>query len=119
MDQAPALARVVAALRSIPAVIAIGAYGSTAGEAWGPHSDIDLVAVLSLDPPVESLRFFVDGVPVDLNFRSADDGEHGIGGADFMPETIALWDPDSLLAQARPTPRTYRPEATDIMRFQL
>ncbi|MEY2472289.1 MAG: hypothetical protein QOK28_1618 [Actinomycetota bacterium] len=119
LPQAEVLARVVAALRSIPEVIAIGAYGSTADQSWNAFSDIDVMAVLAVDPPVESLRFFVAEIAVDLNFRSADDGPRGIGGSDFVPACVAVWDPNSLLERARVTPRTHRSEATQMMRFQF
>jgi hypothetical protein len=117
--QATVLARIVAALREMPEVIAIGAYGSTGDRSWNEFSDIDVLAVLSIEPPVESLRFFVDAVAIDLNFRSADDGPHGIGGSDFVPECHALWDPDSILDRARVTGRAYRSEATELMRYQF
>lgn len=116
---AEALDRVVSALREIPEVIAIGAYGSTAHRQWKEHSDIDVMAVLSIDPPIESLRFFVGGVAVDLNFRSTDDGPHGIGGSDFVPECVAVWDPNSVLNAARFTGRVYSSEGSDLMRFQF
>ena len=79
------LASLVDALRQVPAVVAIAAYGSTATRSWSAHSDIDLVAVLDRRPPAESIRMFVRGVPVDLNLRALDDSERGIGGAGFVP----------------------------------
>ena len=84
-------------------MIAIGAYGSTATRTWTRHSDVDVVAVLDRDPDLESLRFFVEGIPVDLNLRSNDDSDHGIGGAAFMPDTIAIWDPDEVFTSAKVT----------------
>lgn len=113
------LDRLLHELQQQPFVVAVGAYGSTATREWSAHSDIDLLAVTIEAPPVESLRFFVGDVAVDLNFRSADDSEHGIGGADFVPECTALWDPQDLLRQARPTGRVHNPEATDATRYML
>ncbi len=100
-----ALDSVVGALRRIPSVIAIASYGSTADRSWTEHSDVDLVAILDREPPAESIRLFVEGVPVDLNLRSAGGSRRGIGGADFVPEMEPLWDPDGLLGSATTTSR--------------
>ena len=54
-DHEGVLTAVVDALKDC-GVIAIGAYGSTAGSNWTHASDVDLVAVLDDDPPVESIR---------------------------------------------------------------
>ena len=117
--QSEALARVLGVLRTMPEVIAIAAYGSTADRSWNQFSDVDLVAVLSVAPPVESLRFFVGGVAVDLNFRSdSDDPVHGVRGADFMPEVVAVWDPQDVFHRVRTTPREYNADATQLMRYQ-
>jgi hypothetical protein len=111
--------RVVDALRRLPFVVAVGAYGSTASRTWTAHSDVDLLAVTDIDPPIESLRFFIDGVAVDLNFRSPDATPHGVGGADFVPDLTAVWDPRGILASARPTGRTHNPAATHVVRYML
>lgn len=87
-------------LRDTPDVVAVGSYGSTATRTWSTYSDIDLVAVTSSDPVIESVHFFVDGIPVDLNLRLPDDSAHGIAGSSFMPETVPLFDPDRILANA-------------------
>ena len=104
-SHALALGMVVDALKHVPSVIAIASYGSTATDAWNEHSDIDLVAVLDSAPSVESIRFFVRGVPVDLNLRCADDSARGIGGASFVPDMRAVWDPDGVLGAAKSTSR--------------
>jgi hypothetical protein len=111
--------RILYELQRQPFVVAVGAYGSTATRDWSPHSDVDLLAVTNEPPPVESLRFFVGDVAVDLNFRSGDDGERGIGGADFVPDCMPLWDPDGFLRRARPTGRVHNPDATDVVRYML
>ena len=110
---------VVAALRQVPAVIAIAAYGSTATRSWSEHSDIDLVAVLDRRPPVESIRMFVRGVPVDLNLRAADDSERGIGGAGFVPAMEPIWDPGEVLGSALQTERHHDPAALRARRYLL
>lgn len=119
MRHADVFDRLVTALREVPAVVAVGAYGSTAMRTWTEHSDIDLVAVLDHTPPAESVRFFVDAVAVDLNLRAADHTDHGIGGASFVPEMVAVWDPDGVLSQARSTRRAHDPAATRPTRYLL
>jgi len=113
------VSRLVDELRALPFVIAVGAYGSTATAQWTVHSDVDLLAVLDVDPPVESLRFFVDGIAVDLNLRSDDASERGIRGADFVPHASPLWDPGNVLSRARPTGRAHNSNATDVGRYML
>lgn len=110
---------VVAALRGVPCVVAVGAYGSTATEEWTDHSDVDLLAVMNIDPPVESLRFFVNGIAVDLNLRLCGDGAHGLAGADFVPDAVALWDPDDVFIEARPTERVHNAAGSDVVRYML
>ena len=114
-----AVDRIVVALRRLPWIVAIGAYGSTSTRQWTRHSDVDLLAVTETDPPLESLRFFVDGIAVDLNFRSPDATEHGLAGADFVPDATPLWDPDGVFDAARPTRRTHNAVATDAVRYML
>ncbi len=110
---------VVAAIREVPAVVAIAAYGSTATRTWTEHSDIDLVAVLDRHPPAESVRIFVRGVPVDLNLRAADDSKRGIGGADFVPAMQPMWDPADVLQRAVQTERRHDPAAARARRYLL
>lgn len=114
-----ALDTVVRALKQIEGVLAIGAYGSTATRTWTDHSDIDLVAVINRDPPIESLRFFVEGVPVDLNLRSADESPHGIRGASFMPETVAIYDPGDVLRSAATTRKPGGKGEARLLRYLL
>ncbi len=113
------LASLVDALRQVPAVVAIAAYGSTATRSWSEHSDIDLVAVLDRRPPAESIRMFVRGVPVDLNLRALDDSERGIGGAGFVPTMEPIWDPGEVLGLAKQTERHHDPAAARARRYLL
>ncbi len=114
-----ALESVVGALRQADGVLTIGAYGSTATRTWTRHSAVDLVAVVDRDPEVESLRFFVNGVPVDLNLRSKDDSDHGIGGSTFMPATVVIWDPEGVFTNAKVTSRLGGPSEARVLRYLL
>jgi nucleotidyltransferase-like protein len=118
-NHAAALTTVVDSLRACPAVIAIGAYGSTADQAWTPSSDVDLLVVLNQDPPIESVRLRVGSVPVDINLRTADDSSHGIGGASFVPEATALWDPQHLLGNSNTTATPPDPSSARMLRYLL
>lgn len=118
-DHAHALTEVVAALRESAQVLAIGAYGSTAGRRWTSASDVDLLVVVEADPPVESIRLRVGGVPVDVNLRSAKDGSYGIGGAAFVPVSEPIWDPRDVLRAARTTAVPPDPASTRMSRYTL
>lgn len=114
-----ALAAALAALRGNEHVRAVGAYGSTRGRRWTAASDIDLLVVLDVDPPVESVRLRADGVPIDVNLRSADAGPHGIGGASFVPEVQPLWDPHDVFLGIRTTATPPDPSSARMLRFAL
>lgn len=117
-DHSGALDAAVRALRAC-GVVAIGAYGSTAGSNWTPSSDVDLVAVLEDDPAVESIRLRIGGVPVDVNLRSPSSSTRGLGGAEFVPEMVAVWDPDRLLERARTTAVPPEPTSARGLRYLL
>ncbi len=114
---ASVLELLVSALKRLPRVRAVGLYGSTATRSWLPSSDVDLVAILDGDPPAESVRFFVSGIPVDLNLRSADATPHGIGGAAFVPAMQPAWDPDGLLAGVAETSPLHSPDEARALRY--
>lgn len=118
-DHARALSGVVSALRQNASVVAIGAYGSTAQRRWTFASDVDLLVVVDTEPPVESIRLRVGGVPVDVNLRAASDSTRGIGGATFVPETEPIWDPGDVLRGARTTALPPDPSSIRISRFAL
>lgn len=118
-NHAAALDTIVEALRASHAVIAIGAYGSTADRTWTPASDVDLLVILDEDPAVESVRLRVAGVPVDINLRSIDDTSHGIRGASFVPKATPIWDPDDLLTNAVPTNTPPDPSSARMLRYLL
>ena len=66
--------RMVTTLIDNPAVLGLLEYGSSsAGDAQIP-GDYDLLVILNnKTPKVESLHFYVDGIPVDLNLRTLDE----------------------------------------------
>ena len=96
------LQRLVHRAIATPTIVAIGAYGSTASRAWTAHSDIDLVFIVDGEAPVNSVHFFVEGIPVDLNLKSRrawNSGERGW----LPPEPLSpLWDPENLFAGVEP-----------------
>lgn len=118
-DHVRALSEVVAALRENASVVAIGAYGSTAARRWTSTSDVDLLVVIETEPPVESIRLRIGGVPVDVNLRAASDSNRGIGGAIFVPETEPIWDPGDVLRRARATALPPDPSSVRMSRFAL
>ena len=71
------LEELLAALRRLPRVAALAAYGSTADRSWSEGSDIDLLAIIDAPAPVESLHFFYQGIPVDLSLRNRQHGRRG------------------------------------------
>jgi len=108
------LKRLVERAATIPDVVAVGAYGSTASGAWTVHSDLDLIVILAHEAPVNSLHFFIDGVPVDLNLKRQEDwitGEHG-----WLPQEAItpLWDPEGLLTDVRP----YAAPSSDVQQYR-
>jgi predicted nucleotidyltransferase len=90
------LNRILQELRRMPEVNAIAAYGSTATQRWSPESDLDLIVILAGDAPVNSVHFFVDGIPVDLNLKSRENWIKG--GLGWLPPDglESLWDPEYL-----------------------
>ncbi len=61
----------IARLRAQPAVAGIVRYGNRPVAATGVGGDLDLFILVDERPPdVESLHFYVGGVPVDLNVRT-------------------------------------------------
>lgn len=86
----------VEALQACDGVRAIATYGSTALEAWGKHSDIDLVGIVE-SPPMDTVHFFARGIPVDLSLRAV------ASGIEFVPpeELRVLWDPEGLFSGSR------------------
>jgi hypothetical protein len=87
------LKRLVEQAAATPAIVAIGTYGSTATESWSEHSDLDLIFILDQDAPVNSIHFFVGGIPVDLNLKSRDSWSEGDTGW-LPPEPVRpIWDP--------------------------
>lgn len=99
------LNRILHELRRIPQVEAVAAYGSTATQRWSPESDLDLVAILAGDAPVNSVHFFVRGIPVDLNLKSRTSWARDEVG--WLPPggLEALWDPERLFVDV-PAPRS-------------
>ncbi len=98
------LDRVLQELKHMPVIAAIAAYGSTASRQWTPESDLDLVLILNVEAPVNSVHFFVDGVPVDINLKDRDrwtDGDLG-----WLPPNgvEAVWDPGRLFEDVLPPP---------------
>ena len=64
----------IALLVSHPEVLGLMEYGSARHDDESIHGDYDLfVVVKHRHPQVESLHFYVDGVPVDLNLRTLDE----------------------------------------------
>ncbi len=64
----------IALLVAHPEVLGLMEYGSARHDDESIHGDYDLFIVLKhKDSQVESLHFYVDGVPVDLNLRSLDE----------------------------------------------
>ncbi len=64
----------IALLVAHPEVLGLMEYGCARHDDERIHGDYDLFVVLKhKDPQVESLHFYVDGVPVDLNLRSLDE----------------------------------------------
>jgi hypothetical protein len=62
------------------------------------HSDLDLIFIVEHEAPVNSLHFFVDGIPVDLNLKSLGAWSNGDRGW-LPPEPLTpLWDPERLFA---------------------
>jgi len=51
------LDRVLQELKHMPVIAAIAAYGSTASRQWTPESDLDLVLILNVEAPVNSVHF--------------------------------------------------------------
>lgn len=96
------LQQLVNRARDLPGIVAVGAYGSTVSGAWTAHSDLDLVVIVEQDPPVNSLHFFVEGIPVDLNLKQRtawSSGNHGW----LPPEPLSpLWDPEGLFSGVEP-----------------
>lgn len=96
------LKRLVERAAAIPDVVAVGAYGSTASRAWTVDSDLDLMVILAHEAPVNSVHFFIDGVPVDLNLKQRGEWIAGTHGW-LPPEAITpLWDPEGLFSDVRP-----------------
>lgn len=92
---------VVAALRTLTHVQAILAYGSTSNRTWSQGSDIDLIVVTSEPAPVESLHFFIDGIPIDLSMRNRAQWESGETKWTPPNGLEAIWDPENLLAAVK------------------
>ena len=64
----------VQALSDSPLVLGLIEYGSSSATDAEVIGDYDLIVVLNHEyPNVESLHFYVDGNPVDLNLRSLDE----------------------------------------------
>lgn len=101
-----ALQRLIAAARELSWVAALGAYGTTATQSWSDHSDLDLIMILEHGAPVNSIHFFFEGIPVDLNLKSRDSWEAGDYG--WLPpgEVIGVWDPDGLFATIQSSTET-------------
>ena len=71
----------VDALRSNPEVLGLIEYGSAKYGDERIDGDYDLIVVLrQRDPEVESMHFYIGGMPVDLNTRSLED-IHDMGSA--------------------------------------
>lgn len=114
-QHAEVLESIVGELKKLPIVRAVASYGSTAKQEWTPYSDIDLFVIISAPAAIESLHFFIDRVPVDLNIRDLDRWANG----DFtwipLSGLKALWDPDNLFASMTQAPIS--PAAADHSRF--
>jgi hypothetical protein len=82
--------------------VAVGAYGSTATASWTAHSDLDLIFIVANEAPVNSVHFFLDGIPVDLNLKARESwiaGDHGW----LPPEPVRpVWDPEGLFTGVEP-----------------
>ena len=101
-DHQTVLNRLVEQATATPAIVAIGAYGSTATASWNAYSDLDLVFILDGEVPVNSIHFFLDGIRVDLNLKGREAWSTGDRGW-LPPEAICpLWDPDGLFAGVDP-----------------
>lgn len=102
LSHSDVLQRLVRRAKDIPGIVAVGAYGSTATETWTAHSDLDLIFIVEEDAPVNSLHFFFDDVPVDLNLKRRESWLGGNYG--WLPprEITALWDPQSLFSGVQP-----------------
>ena len=111
------LEELLAALRRLPQMAALAAYGSTAKRSWSEGSDIDLFAIIDAPAPVESLHFFYQGIPVDLSLRNKHQWE--TGELHWVPQEglKPLWDPAGLIDVA---PRPVEPspaQGLDMSRF--
>ena len=112
-----ALEDLVGALKALPHVSAVAAYGSTKDMSWSDGSDIDLFVVVDAPAPVESLHFFHRGIPVDLSLRNKRQWE--VGERFWVPleGLVPLWDPDGLVAIAPRQAERSPPERQDMSRF--
>ena len=92
----------------------MAAYGSTATRSWSPTSDLGLIFVTQDEPPVNSVHFFMDGVPIDLGLKGRAawvGGRHGW----LPPEPLTpLWDPERLLVGVVPPPAS----ASDALQYR-
>jgi hypothetical protein len=95
----------------------VAAYGSTASRSWSEGSDIDLFAIIDAHVPVESLHFFNDGIPVDINLRNRE--QWSAGPRHWVPPDglSPLWDPDGLFDLAAEMPAAARPDGQEMSRF--
>ena len=93
----------VATLMDNPDELGLLEYGSSsAGDAQIP-GDYDLLAILNnMTPRVESLHFYVDGIPVDLNLRTLDE-IHRVARATGFDRILldgrVIYDPSGSLTQ--------------------
>jgi hypothetical protein len=112
-DHKAVLKRLVEKALGLPGIVAVGAYGSTASELWSAHSDLDLIFIMEQDAPVNSVHFFLDGIPVDLNLKQRARWTTGDRGW-LPPEPVTpLWDPAGLFRDMEPPTRIAEDAAQD------
>lgn len=96
------LRHLVGRAKRLPGIVAVGAYGSTATGRWTDHSDLDLLHIVEEDAPVNSIHFFFDGIPIDLNLKQRESWCGGNYGWLPTEEITALWDPEGLFSGVQP-----------------
>ena len=97
------IGQMVQALSGSPLVLGLIEYGSSSATDAEVTGDYDLIVVLNHEyPNVESLHFYVDGVPVDLNLRSLDEIRNMNRAAGFESVLLdgrVIYDPSGSVAQ--------------------
>ena len=97
------IGQMVQALSDSPLVLGLIEYGSTSATNAEVIGDYDLIVVLNHEyPNVESLHFYVDGNPVDLNLRSLDEIRNlqcAAGFESVLLDGRVIFDPSGSVAQ--------------------